>query len=130
LREREADIGRLAEHFLAQTCQRHGKNPLSFSPRSLERLQRYNWPGNIRELENVVERAVIFAQRVTIGPSDLQIPGAPEDGANDDQALESVIRLHLSQAIERCGGNKAQAAKLLRIPRTTLYKLLQRHGLA
>jgi DNA-binding NtrC family response regulator len=130
LREREADIGRLAEHFLAQTCQRHGKNLLSFSPRSLERLQRYNWPGNIRELENVVERAVIFAQRVTIGPSDLQIPGAPEDGANDDQALESVIRLHLSQAIERCGGNKAQAAKLLRIPRTTLYKLLHRHGLA
>ncbi len=130
LRAREADIASLAEHFLAQTCHRHNKPMLSFSPRAMERLGRYHWPGNIRELENVIERAVIFAQRSIIGPGDLQLPGPGGGVPSPELALDAIVRDHLTQVLERCGGNKSQAAKLLNVPRTTLYKLLKKHGLS
>jgi DNA-binding NtrC family response regulator len=130
LRERQGDIPLLAEHFLAQSCHRQGRELHAFSPRALERLQRHAWPGNIRELENVVERAVIFAGRRLIGPGDLFLEGAGDVVERPDPlALDEVIRSHLRYVVERCAGNLAQAARLLRIPRTSLYKKLQKYDL-
>ncbi|MFQ5670963.1 MAG: sigma-54-dependent transcriptional regulator [Acidobacteriota bacterium] len=131
LRRREGDIPLLAEHFLAGACRRQEKKPHQLSPRAMERLQMHSWPGNIRELENVLERAVIFAPRKLIGPGDLALPEAAAERLAADGALslESVIRSHLARILEKCAGNKAQAARILRIPRTSLYKQLKRYGI-
>ncbi|TDI29020.1 MAG: sigma-54-dependent Fis family transcriptional regulator, partial [Acidobacteria bacterium] len=132
LRERRDDIPLLVEHFLAQACHRQGKQMHDFSPRAMELLKQYDWPGNIRELENVVERAVIFAPRRLIGPSDvpLKADGSAANSSNDPMALDEILRAHLRRVLDHCGGNKARAARLLQIPRTSLYKMMQRHGLA
>jgi two-component system response regulator HydG len=130
LRERRGDIPTLAEHFLAQACHRHGKQMHSFTQRAMETLQRHPWPGNIRELENVVERAVIFATRTNIGPRELQFSAETGPATQDDQqGLDEVVRSHLIATLEKCGGNKMQAARLLKIPRTSLYKKLKKYGL-
>ncbi len=102
-----------------------------FSPRAMDLLTQHDWPGNIRELENVVERAVIFAPRRLIGPGDVPLTadGSPVN-SGEPMALDEVVRTHLCSVIDQCGGNKARAARLLQIPRTSLYKMMQRHGLA
>ena len=129
LRQRHEDLPLLAEHFLGQACRRHGKKPMTLSTRALECLQQHSWTGNVRELENVIERASIFAARQTIGPKDLALPTAGQDdaGGEEELALEGVIRSHLVSILGRSSGNKALAARLLNIPRTSLYKLLKKH---
>jgi two-component system response regulator HydG len=130
LRDRQPDTPLLAEHFLAQSCHRHGKPMHSLTRRAQEQLQRHSWPGNIRELENVIERAVIFAPRRSIGPSDLQVMAeSSPPPPNETLALDEVIRSHVASVLERCGGNKMQAARLLKIPRTSLYKKLTKYGI-
>jgi DNA-binding NtrC family response regulator len=130
LRERSGDIPLLVEHFLAQACHRQGRPLHAFSPRAMESLQRHSWPGNIRELENVVERAVIFASRRLIGPSELQLEThAAGSVSGEPMAMDEMIRSHLRRVLAHCGGNKTQAARLLQMPRTTLYKMIQRYNL-
>jgi DNA-binding NtrC family response regulator len=133
LRDRVEDIPLLADHLLAASCRRHGRKLCRLSPRATEKLTRHSWPGNIRELENVIEGAVIFAQRGLLGPSDLSIPQMDEapspGGAGEDLSLQAVMRDHITKVLERCGGNKKQAAGMLGIPRTSLYKRMKRLGL-
>ncbi|MFQ5718068.1 MAG: sigma-54-dependent transcriptional regulator [Acidobacteriota bacterium] len=131
LRDRHGDVGLLAENCLAQACRRQGKKPMAISPRALERLERYAWPGNVRELENIIERAAIYGSRQRIGPKDLDLPaeGAAAAGADETLALDRVVQTHLEATLARCRGNKAQAARLLGIPRTSLYKRLKKYGI-
>jgi DNA-binding NtrC family response regulator len=130
LRERSGDIPLLVQHFLAQACHRQGRPMHAFSPRAMENLQRHAWPGNIRELENVVERAVIFASRKLIGPSEIQLEvSSGRSSSSEPMALDEVIRAHLRRVLEHCAGNKTKAARLLQIPRTTLYKKMLQYGL-
>jgi transcriptional regulator of acetoin/glycerol metabolism len=100
----------------------------------------YDWPGNIRELANVLERAQILAEGDTITTDDLpdsllaagkavQASG-PADPVRSPDALESIERRHVGEVLRRHGGNKVHAAKALGISRRTLYRLIDKYGLA
>ena len=135
LRERPGDVPRLVEHVL----RRHGAPADKIEPATLRALEGYPFPGNVRELEHTLERALIlagadpittahlsFAQAVpavTAGPS--WIPRIPEDGLS----LETLERELILQALERAAGNKSAAARLLGLTRRTLYSRMEKHGL-
>jgi transcriptional regulator with PAS, ATPase and Fis domain len=136
LRERTGDILGLASHFVAKICASE-KIPLKTLDRSaVARLEAHPWPGNIRELENAIEAAVVISgKRSTIFPSDLRLlrpiapcseqdekrpPDLPLDGVDYQRAREDFEKVMLSQALTRTRGNKTAAAQLLGLKRTTL----------
>jgi two-component system response regulator PilR (NtrC family) len=142
LAERREDIRPLAEHFLLRCAGEQDKEIHGFSPDALRALDVYPFPGNVRELENVVERAVALATGPTIGLGDLprevsgaagqpgpSLVGLPEGGCNLDEVLGEVERRLLIQALERSGGVRTQAAKLLGITLRSLRYRLQKQAL-
>jgi len=144
LRDRASDIVPLAQHFMARANERNKRAVAGFDPPALTLLESYRWPGNIRELENVIERAVIVKGRGTIGVADL--PPAirsprtptpketpivlPEDGTDLRAMLEAVEARMIEEALERTNGNKNRAAELLGLNRTTLVEKLRRKRVA
>ncbi|MGH7439554.1 MAG: sigma 54-interacting transcriptional regulator, partial [Polyangiaceae bacterium] len=142
LRERREDIRVLCEHFLARCAAEQNKDVRALSPDAQRALGTYAFPGNVRELENVVERAVALAQGPTIGLGDLprEVSGAaaqttpslltlPPEGCNIDEVLGEIERRLLLGALERTGGVRTQAAKLLGVTLRSLRYRLQKHGL-
>ncbi len=156
LRERKEDIVELAYHFLEQATRRLGKKVTRIEDAALDALHRYDWPGNIRELENAIERAVVLADGDTVRLKDL--PTEVTVGADVVRTRRSTVvrpgltttvapsvaravgptgsgwqtdseRALLLEALQRCGGNKAQAARLLGMPRSTYYSKLKKYGL-
>jgi DNA-binding NtrC family response regulator len=128
LRERPEDVLPLVSHFLED----HGRNLEEIDKKALEQLKSYRWPGNVRELENVIERAVILAGGVRIGLSHLPFLAPGETSADisgDDLNLEELEKVSILKALEKAGGNKAEAARLLGITRRTLYSRMERLGL-
>ncbi|HEY2369674.1 MAG TPA: sigma-54 dependent transcriptional regulator, partial [Polyangiaceae bacterium] len=143
LRDRREDISEIAEHLLRRCAAEHKKEMVGFSPDALRALDAYDFPGNVRELENVVERAVALAQASVIGLGDLphELVGAtsrttpellalPEEGCDLDQVLGEVERRLILQALERTGGVRVQAAKILNVPVRSLRYRLQKLGVA
>ncbi|GAB4163861.1 MAG: sigma-54 dependent transcriptional regulator [Planctomycetota bacterium] len=148
LRERRGDIPFLADHFLRRAASRHGRRILGFDERAMRLLVEAPWPGNVRQLENVVERAVVLGSRSRLGPDDLPsvwpktaiqaaaapaIPGWALDPAAPalplKQALEGPEKAILEDALRRCNGNREAAAKLLQINRSTLFNKLRKYGI-
>jgi DNA-binding NtrC family response regulator len=146
LRERPSDIARLAEHFLRRSNEKNKRAVTGFEPRAMATLEAYNWPGNIRELENLVERLVIVKGKGTVAVTDLPptirtpraltpskgnpMPGLPQDGTDLRAMLEAVEDRMIGEALERTGGNKNRAAELLGLNRTTLVEKLRRKRVA
>jgi len=143
LRDRREDIAEIAEHLLRRCAAEHKKEIVGFSPDALRALDAYAFPGNVRELENVVERAVALAQASVIGLGDLphEVVGAtsrstpellalPEEGCDLDQVLGEVERRLILQALERSGGVRVHAAKILNVPVRSLRYRLQKLGVA
>ena len=147
LRERYEDVLELAVFFLRRAASRAGRRITKFEDDAIDLLLQYSWPGNIRELQNVIERAVVLAEGETITvsdlPVDLQSPGAPVDrgtmsrpesefgnlnGNREDDPIAE--RRKLLEALEKSGGNKARAARLLGLARSTYFSKLKKHGLA
>ena len=138
LRARAGDVLLLAQHFLARTAERADKAITGFSAPAAERLLSYSWPGNVRELQNSIERAVALASFDHIAVEDL-----PEKVKNyrsnqvvltaDDPSelvsLEEIERRYVTRVLESVGGNKSAAARILRIERKTLYRMMDRWGL-
>ncbi len=136
LRERPEDIAGLATHFVEKVCANERIGRKTMDRATLERLTRYSWPGNIRELENVIEAAVVISgNRATIFPSDLRLrrrtrtslpeaavppPLLPADGFDYQRTLEEFEKTILTQALARTRGNKTAAANMLGLKRTTL----------
>ena len=129
LRERREDIPLLAEHFLSEIAERNAKMIRGFSPQAMDLLVRNRWKGNVRELENVVERAVIMGRGDIIEPGDL--PGhlvldgeVSSSGVIPGRPLSDLEREAILTTLEMTGGNRTETAKLLGISRRTLqYKL-------
>ena len=128
LRERKEDIPALVEHF-GSIHARGGVRPV-FTKEAIERLQRYEWPGNVRQLENVVARALALNVTGVVGPQDFPEPigDAPEKLtglAADMPSLAELSRRYAAHVLQFTGGNKSEAARLLEVDRKTLYKLLE-----
>jgi len=135
LRERSEDIPLLVSQFLSTCSRREGKQIGSVSPELMERLVRYPWPGNVRELEHAIERAVVVAasDRLTLEtfPEEIQEWSATGRAASrplDELTLEEMERVLIEKTLERTGGNKSQAARLLNVHRRSIYNRLKKYG--
>jgi DNA-binding NtrC family response regulator len=130
LRDRKEDIGPLAGLFLLRYAQRYRKDLRGFEPSAMRTLTEYPWPGNIRELDHAIERAVLLARGTNIAASDLALQPVGGTGARlDELSLEEVERVLIQKALSRHGGNVTLAANALGLSRSALYRRLQRHGL-
>lgn len=133
LRERREDIPLLIEHFLS--TRQLGRAPLSVDSAVRNILTRYDWPGNIRELANVIERAQILAEDGVITPDDLPEnmlltkPTARITAPASTDDLADLERRHVEVVLRKYGGNKVHAAKALGISRRTLYRIIERYGM-
>jgi len=135
LSNRDGDIPLLAYHFLTQKCQAMKKNVQSITRESMELLCQYTWPGNIRELENVIERAVALAS----GP-EIQVGDLPEYIRNlsvetyrrhdsEFPTLEEQEKNYIKWVLDKCDGNKTKSAKMMGIDRVSLWRKIKRFGL-
>jgi len=125
LREHREDIRDLAEHFLRAA----GRDPRDLSEGALRKLIQYHWPGNIRELRNVLERATIVRPQGKITAEDIILSGPPEEEETGSLNLEEMEKKLILRALRAAGGNKSEAARLLGITRRALYGRLARYGI-
>jgi DNA-binding NtrC family response regulator len=130
LRERREDIPLLASHFLSAHARRYRKNLNSFDAVAMQLLMENPWQGNVRELNHVVERAVLMAQENSIRPPDLFLRSSREGSPRiEDMSLEDVECFLIKKALARYNGNVSHAASALGLSRSALYRRLQRYGL-
>jgi len=130
LRERREDIAPLANHFLGVHARRYRKSITGFDHNALQALYEHAWQGNVRELNHVVERAVLMAQDNAIKASDLALrAGTVAAPRLEEMSLEDVEEFLIKKALARYGGNVSHAASALGLSRSALYRRLQRFGL-
>lgn len=134
LRERTGDIPLLSRHYLHLYARKYQKGEMEIAPSTMEKLQNYNWPGNIRELQHALERAVIMSDSNHLQPEDflLQEQVITQTGESQEKEslnLEEVERTAIRDAILKHGGNLSRAAKELGLGRTTLYRKMSKYGL-
>lgn len=136
LRDRREDIPALARHFLSKHSVAADRSVPQFAPEALRHLQRHDWPGNIRELENVVERAILLADTPVIHSADLDLPlanGCATEGPEPSfRELKSRVvaefeRGYLIEMLERHNGNISRAAAAARKNRRAFFQLLRKH---
>jgi len=124
----------IAGRFLIRFNEQYGKNIRDISPETVSRLVRYDWPGNIRQLESVIERAVLFCSGTELLPSCL-----PEEFQTRSTSstfvipplvpMEEIEREAILQTLERTAGNVKKSAQILRFPRPTFYRKLKKLGI-
>ena len=130
LRDRKEDLPLLATHFLRQHAQRYRKRLSGFEPAAIKALLAHPWPGNIRELDHAVERAVLMSQGNQVAASDLALQAKRESASRlEDMSLEEVECFLIKKALARFDGNVSQAAEALGLSRSALYRRLEKYGL-
>lgn len=133
LRERKTDIPVLANYFVSKYAERFGKGDCYLSNAAIEELMSYEWPGNIRELQNVIERSVILAETPEIGsehfPKDLTEPKVNIANILQDQpSLDELEKRYILETLKACHGNKVLTCERLGISTTTLWRKLKEYG--
>lgn len=133
IRERKKDIVPLAKSFIQTYSSKVNKHITGFTPDFLKKLEAYNWPGNIRELKNVIERAVILCDGneldASLLPFEFDNVTANPQAALSDLDLSIVEKRHIQHVLNHTNGNRAEAARLLNIGIATLYRKLKEYGL-
>lgn len=133
LRERKRDIEDFCKFFVQQFSAKTNKKTLSISGEYLEKLVAYQWPGNIRELKNIIERSVILANgdilTCSLLPYEMQHQSMNSNGTISAFAMASAEKLHIQKVLNYAKGNKAEAARLLEIGVSTLYRKMEEFGL-
>jgi len=143
LSERRDDVPLLARHFLRKVCAEMRRPLMTLTPAAVRALEAYDWPGNVREMENVIERTVALTDGAVIdrhdlppqlagGNSDfelLPVPKIPAQGLSLPATIDAIERAMIGQALAICGGVKSRAAALLGLNRTTLVEKIKRLGL-
>ncbi|PIQ87266.1 MAG: hypothetical protein COV74_01725 [Candidatus Omnitrophica bacterium CG11_big_fil_rev_8_21_14_0_20_45_26] len=136
LRERKEDIEVLAQHFIHILAVKNRRDVKSITPRALKFFQQYDWPGNIRELRNIIERMIVLSKEpkldVDLIPSDLisvTSSATSKKNESDSSSLSSMEKNWIERALRAVKGNKSLAAKKLGISRRTLYRKLEEYGL-
>jgi transcriptional regulator with PAS, ATPase and Fis domain len=131
LKERREDIGLLAANFVQTYAAKVNPQVTGYTANFLQKLKAYNWPGNIRELKNVIERAVILCDGAELDASLLpyEFEAAPSKTTNSSFDLAVIEQQHIQRILARANGNRAEAARLLNIGIATLYRKLKEYGL-
>jgi two-component system response regulator HydG len=134
LRERKEDISLLANHFLKSCSQKNQKPLAGFSKSALERLEAYSWPGNIRELQNAIERSVVLCRGNLVDLEDLpetirgaSLPDARHIVIPIGTTMEEIELRVIDETLRHTKGDKILAARLLNIASRTIYRKLDRH---
>jgi two-component system nitrogen regulation response regulator NtrX len=134
LRERPTDIRPMAEYFLEEFCARNNFKPKAIADEVFELLEDHHWPGNARELRNVIERMAILTPGDVIdvqsAPVEIRTPRDSAPKSNLREARESAERDHIRRALEECGWNVSHAARALGMERTNLHKRMRALGLS
>ena len=132
LRERREDIPFLIEHFISKFNRDSKKKLSGISEEALKILLNYSWPGNVRVLENVIQRAITLSQNKEILPEDLPttlVEGVQENlfekGLREKYTVEQLEKEYIKRVLIEVGGNKSKAAEILGLDRRTLYRKLQ-----
>jgi DNA-binding NtrC family response regulator len=135
LRERGDDIVLMTHAFLTEFCEQNGKPPLKISPRVVQALRQYSWPGNVRQLRNVIEGMVVLATGRELTPRNLP-PEIQENGAGRPSmelrvgsSIADMEKELIRATLEQNGGNRAAAARTLGLGRKTLYRKIEEYGL-
>jgi DNA-binding NtrC family response regulator len=127
LRERGNDIIVLSEFFLSKYTRKYNKPELRINQHAIDKLMEYSWPGNIRELQNTIEKAVILSESSVIKPEDLYLRPATEIRSLDSlSTLEEMEEKMIRMALEKNNGNFTAAAEQLGITRQTLYNRIKK----
>ena len=133
LRERMEDIEELANHFVKMYAGKYRKNISSVAPSTVGKLQKYPWPGNIRELQHAIERAIIMSDNAQLMPEDFFFLALkPETNVSlepDSYNLDDMERSMIQKVVNKYEGNISKAAKELGLTRASLYRRLEKHGL-
>lgn len=133
LSERKDDIPLLVSYFIDKYSLRFGKKNVRLSPQALEILMHYNFPGNVRELENIIQRAVALSENQHIRlkdlPSDLQKLEFNSFKGEGLLTLEEIEKQHIVRVLEKTGYNKGLSSKILNLPRTTFWRKMKKYGL-
>lgn len=129
LRNRKEDIKPLAEYFIKFYSQKMGRNISEVTPFFYQKLEEYNFPGNIRELRNIIERAVILSESKILDESSLPNDIVNKTAIHSSSNLEEIEKNHILAVLEQANGNKTKTAELLGIGLTTLYRKLQSYGI-
>ncbi|HEX4414054.1 MAG TPA: sigma 54-interacting transcriptional regulator [Lacipirellulaceae bacterium] len=141
LRKRREDIPELAEYFLHRFITETGSKVRGFSPRAMEEMLRYRWPGNVREMKNVIERAVVLARGDYIDHDDLVLSTlrtagdtdsgimVSANGRSEPASLADMEKQHIVEILRQTGWNKSRAAIILGIERSTLDRKIRRYDL-
>lgn len=133
LRERMEDIKVLSDHFVDMYCRKYRKASKSISASTLKKFEKYKWPGNIRELQHAIERAVIMSDKNILMSEDffflLQTGDVSDEQMHESLDLDEVEKSTIRKAINKHNGNISKAAKELGLTRASLYRRLEKHGL-
>ncbi|WP_373514881.1 sigma-54-dependent transcriptional regulator [Persicitalea sp.] len=130
LRERPDDIAPLAEYYLKEFRKKYNRPVTSISPSLLKKMQQYDWPGNIRELQHAIERAVILSQEKVLQPDDMFLKNvSPDDASATAYDLEDMEKTMILKALKRFNGNITDTSRELGLSRAALYRRLEKYGL-
>ena len=137
LRERREDISLLVDHFIKLYAKNNNKKIDKISDEALTLFSNYSWPGNIRELENAIEGAIIMAKTDTINKEDIPNTAKFENVSSKrvdkkllKKAVEEPEREHIISILEECGWNRNRAARALGVNRTTLYNKMKKYNIS
>lgn len=128
LREREGDIFNLSNHFLEDLSKKYRKD-LKITEKEKEKLESHLWPGNIRELEHCIERAVILTEGTSLGIENIILGPETPQSEGDQGSLDALEKDAIKKYLSKFGGNMTRVANELKIGRTTLYRKIKKYGL-
>ena len=130
LRERKEDIPLLADFFIEKYAKKYHKSNAKLSKDAVKKLQKYHWPGNIRELEHLMERSLIMCENTIIKAENILLNSIIENKTNNETLnLEQIEKKAINLALVKAAGNLSEAAKTLGIGRTTLYRKIEKYGI-
>ncbi|MBK8013220.1 MAG: sigma-54-dependent Fis family transcriptional regulator [Deltaproteobacteria bacterium] len=127
LRERGGDVELLAKYFLSEACKEHGRLVSGFSKPCLDAMRRYRWPGNVRQLQNRIQKAVVLADGPLLTPDDLELrPDDADEILSLAEAKERFSRQYIERVLEMNGGNRTKTARDLEVDPRTIFRHIER----
>jgi DNA-binding NtrC family response regulator len=127
LRERLEDIPLLVDHFIKKYCTSMSRDLTSIDPAALKRIEEYNFPGNVRELENMIERAIVIGNGKEILPKDLPI--GKDIISSSYESLDDLEKKYIFEILNKYDWNISRSARALKVDRVTLYNKIKKYGL-